>query len=310
MNNTVALIGLGAMGVFFAPRLSEHENFFVIADGERKTRLETKGVTVNDVNYKFPVKTPDETGTIADLIIISVKRYSLEQSIIDIKNFVGENTVILCVMNGIDSEDIVAKAYGKNRVLRSYMRISIVMTNGIANFNPNGGQVHFGEDNNTVLSDNVKKVQAIFDESGIPYITDEDMVKSQWFKFMCNVGENMTCACFGIPFGAFRTSNEANVVRIGAMKEVIAIANKLGINLGQADMDRQNRDILKIPYFNKPSTLQDLECGKKTEVDNFAGTVIRLGKELGVSTPINEMFYNCIKVQEQKNDGEFDKEIQ
>ena len=71
----ISLIGLGAMGVFFAPRLFETygENFRVIADGERKRRLETKGVTVNGVNYKFPIVTPKEQGDPADLILIGVK---------------------------------------------------------------------------------------------------------------------------------------------------------------------------------------------------------------------------------------------
>ena len=92
----ISLIGLGAMGVFFAPRLYETygENFRVIANGERKERLENKGVTVNGINYKFPIITPDVMGDEADLIIIGVKGYSLEQAIEDIRNQVGKNTLI------------------------------------------------------------------------------------------------------------------------------------------------------------------------------------------------------------------------
>ena len=72
--------------------------------------------------------------------------------------------------------------------------------------------------------------------------------------------------------------------------EVINVANRLGIGLGQSDIDRQEHTIGRIPYQNKPSTLQDLEAGKRTEVDMFAGTVVRLGKELGVETPVCELF--------------------
>ena len=60
-----------------------------------------------------------------------------------------------------------------------------------------------------------------------------------------------------------------------------------------------------VPAANKPSTLQDLEAGRKTEVDMFAGTMIRLGKEYDVPTPYNELFYHAIRVLEQKNDGMF-----
>ena len=107
-----ALIGLGAMGVFFAPRLEAglgREHFCVIAEGERRERLENRGVTVNGTNYRFRVASPEE-GTPADLLIIAVKDTGLAQAIRDIRQFVGENTVILCVMNGVESEEKVAAA--------------------------------------------------------------------------------------------------------------------------------------------------------------------------------------------------------
>ena len=71
----VTLIGLGAMGVFFAPRISEKlgADFRILADGARKERLERKGVTVNTINYRFPIITPDVEGDPADLVIIAVK---------------------------------------------------------------------------------------------------------------------------------------------------------------------------------------------------------------------------------------------
>ena len=101
------------------------------------------------------------------------------------------------------------------------------------------------------------------------------MLKGIWFKFMCNVAENMTCAMFGVPFGAFQKNDDANFFRHKAMWEVIRIANK-------------------------PSTLQDLEVGKRTEVDMFAGTVVRLGKELGVETPVCECFLHGIHLIEAR----------
>ena len=102
----VTLIGLGAMGVFFAPRISEKlgAGFRILADGARKERLEHKGVTVNQINYRFPIITPDLEGDPADLIIIAVKGYDLPQALKDIKNQVGEHTIILSVLNGVESE--------------------------------------------------------------------------------------------------------------------------------------------------------------------------------------------------------------
>ena len=97
----MTLIGLGAMGVFFAPRISEKlgADFRILADGARKERLERKGVTVNTINYRFPIITPDVEGDPADLVIIAVKGYDLEQAIKDIRNQVGKDTIILSVLN-------------------------------------------------------------------------------------------------------------------------------------------------------------------------------------------------------------------
>ena len=301
----ISLIGLGAMGVFFAPRLAAAypEGFRVIADGERKRRLDKRGVTVNGVNYKFPIITPDEKGDPADLILIGVKGYGLDQAIEDIRNQVGEETLIISLLNGVDSEEKLINSFGEKHVLYGYMRMSVVMKDGKADFDPYWGKIHFGEKLNKEYSERVLAVKEVFDKADIPYEIDEDMLKGIWFKFMCNIGENMTCALLGIPFGGFQVSDHANWVRIEAMKEVAAIAQKKGISIGKEEIEMQNKTILTIPYPNKPSTLQDLEAFKHTEIDMFAGTVIQMGRELGIPTPICEMFYHGIHVLEEKNDG-------
>lgn len=300
--NRIALIGLGAMGVFFAPRLYDTygDNFYVIAEGERKKRLETQGVTINGTNYKFPIVTPEEQGKPADLILIGVKGYGLAQAIEDIRNQVGEHTLILSLLNGVDSEEQLIRAFGEEHVLYAFMRMSIVMKDGKADFDPYWGKIHFGEKNNEVLSERVIAVKEVFDKADIPYQINEDMLKGIWFKYMCNIGENMTCALLGIPFGFFRTSDSANWIRDNAMREVAAIAQKKGIDIGEKEIAEQDITVKTIPPENKPSTLQDLEAHKLTEVEMFAGTVVKMGKELGIPTPINEMFYHGIRVLEEK----------
>jgi 2-dehydropantoate 2-reductase len=300
----ISLIGLGAMGVFFAPRLHETygNNFRVIAEGERKKRLETEGVTINGMNYKFPIITPDETENPADLILIGVKGYSLEQAIKDIRNQVGENTIILSLLNGVDSEDKLIEAFGREHILYAFMRMSIVMKDGKADFDPYWGKIHFGEKKNDTYSDRVLAVKEVFDRADIPYFIEQDMLKGIWFKYMCNIGENMTCALLGVPFGMFRISEHANWIRINAMREVVAIAQKKGIDIGENEIAMQEKTVMTIPKENKPSTLQDLESGKKTEIEMFAGTVVKMGKELEIPTPINEMFYHGIQVLEEKLD--------
>lgn len=305
MIEKVTLIGLGAMGSFFAPRLQAGlgpGNFRVMAEGERRRRLETEGVTLNGVNYHFPIVEPKEIGDPADLVIMAVKDMGLEQAVRDISNQVGEKTQILCVMNGIESEERLAAVYGWEHVLYSFMRVSIAMDRGVADFDPNSGFVHFGEKHNETYSPRVEAVKELFDRCGIPYKINRDMLKGLWFKFMANVGENMTCALLGIPFGAYRTEESANIIRRAAMREVAVIAQKKGIDIGEAEIEKQEKVVKSLPVGNKPSTLQDLERGRRTEVEMFSGKVIRLGEELGVDTPVNRVLYHGIKVLEYKNE--------
>lgn len=146
---------------------------------------------------------PKECGEPADLVIIAVKGYGLDQAIEDIRNQVGENTVILSVLNGVDSEQRVIEAYGEDKVLYSYMRVSVVMKDGCTSYDPALGNIHFGEKLNEegAYTDRVLAVKEVFDRCGITNIIDPDMIKGIWFKFMCNVGENLTCALLGIPLG-------------------------------------------------------------------------------------------------------------
>ena len=130
------------------------------------------------------------------------------------------------------------------------------------------------------------------------------MVRGLWFKYMCNVGENMTCALLAIPFGAFRWCEPANELRRAAMREVTAIAQAKGIDLGEADIQRQEATVKALPPENKPSTLQDLEAGRKTEVEMFAGAVVRMGRELGIDTPVCWVLYQGIRTLEEKQDHE------
>lgn len=309
----VRLIGLGAMGSFFAPKLSKLAgiDFKIIAGGARAERLRRQGLTVTGEHYDFDIVDPADTADgPADLIIVAVKNYSLREALEDIRNQVGENTHILCVQNGVESEDIAIEYYGEERVIPSYMRVSIVMQDGVSNYNGTAGLVHFGEWQNVEgqYSERVQRVEKLVKAAGLPYEIDPDMRHGQWFKFMCNVGENLSLAMLGVPFGAFRSSASLNYIRIGAMKEVIALANAKGIDLSWDDVLIQEPIIMGLPYFNTPSTLQDLQNKRRTEIETFGGAVLRMGEELGIPTPITAVMYHSIKTLEEKNDGEFDIE--
>ncbi len=118
--------------------------------------------------YRFPAVLPSAVEE-DDLIIIAVKGADLTQALQDIRGRVGEQTQILCVLNGIDSEEQVAAVYGWNHVLYSFMRVTIAMRDGAADFDPNWGRLYFGEKKNTIpYSQRVQDVQELMERCQIP----------------------------------------------------------------------------------------------------------------------------------------------
>ena len=302
--NKVTIIGLGAIGGFMASKLSQvldKTQLRVLAEGERKARLEKEGILINDKHYTFSVVTPKEQEP-ADLILIATKYNGLDQAIKDIRGHVGKDTVIMSLLNGVNSEEKLQAVYGE-QVLYALMRVSSVRTKEGIYFDAKSGYIEFGEAINDRLSERVMAIKTLFEAAGIGVKVPQDMKKALWYKYACNVAENQSSAILGIPFGAWRVSEDANALREAAMREVFAVAKKKGIELGEEEILNQRKLLSKVVYENKTSMLQDIENKRPTEVEMFAGEMIRMGKEVGVPTPINEIFYHAIRVLEEKNKG-------
>lgn len=297
----VYISGLGAIGSIYAARIheSDPDAVTVIADRDRIARYQQNGVTVNGKAYPFHFIPPDsETGP-ADLMLISVKQHHLEQSIRDIRNFVGEETVILSLLNGITSEEIIGRQYGMARLLYSFVVGTDAVREGTHTRFSNIGRIVFGEKTNATYSAKVRAVKEFFDETGIPYQIPENMHRELWWKFMMNVGINQTSAILRAPYGTFQNIGEARELLEMASREVIALSVKAGVNLNEDDLQNAVKIIDSLGPEGKPSMLQDVEAGRKTEVEIFAGTVIELGRAYGMETPVNQILWRMIRTLER-----------
>lgn len=297
----IALIGLGALGCAYASKLYEMnpEGIKIIAGEERVKRYKEEGVVINGKCYDFTYVAPEAQCEPADLIIVAVKTYQLSQAVIDIKNQIGENTIILSLLNGITSETILGAEYGMEKILYA---VSFALT-------PNRegnhirfsgyGNLAFGEKSNVHYSDKVMAVKELFDRVAIPYSIPEDMMRTLWWKFMVNVGINQCSAVTRGRYGMFQTVPEAIELMKSAMWEVIRLSEEEGINLNGSDIDKWIEVLNKLNPANRTSMLEDIECGRKTEVDAFAGTVCDLGDKHGIDTLVNKTLFNIIKLIER-----------
>jgi 2-dehydropantoate 2-reductase len=297
----IFILGIGAIGSIYAARLYDMnpEGLAVIANKKRIERYSELGVYVNGKLYPFNYILPQEGKNDADLIIISVKHHQLEEAIEDISKFVGEDTIIISLLNGIFSEEIIGNKFGIEKLLYSYCVGTDPVRVGMGINYTNIGKIVFGERMPLLKCQNVLKLAELFDKALIPYQISENIIHQLWWKFMMNVGINQVSALLNAPYGVFQKVKEARELMIMASEEAILLANREGVDLGEKDIEEYLRILDALNPRGKTSMLQDIEASRKTEVEIFGGAIIELGEKFGVNTPVNNILFKSIRAMEQ-----------
>lgn len=298
----VALLGAGAVGAYFIWGLSDKlgDNFCVIAKDERKDRLEKDGLIINGKKYKLNVKTPEDAGKV-DLLLIACKQDALLESVSDIKAVVGEKTLVLSLLNGVSSEEIIGKVIGMEHMAYAVMRIAAVRKeNEIIFSEEHTAGIYVGEKGFNEPTERIKAFQKLLEGTGIRYNFVENIILDMWMKYASNVAQNLPQAILSVGFKAYKDSKHVHFIAEKLWEEVAAVANAKEIPL-------TNRFLIfrGVKPEARFSTLQDLDAKRHTEIEMLAGEMISMGKELGISVPYCEYTYHLVKALEEKNDGKF-----
>lgn len=292
----VLLCGLGAVGTIYADKIQRfnHDNFRALVDSKRLERYKANPIIFNGIQLDFNYSLPEDTDFKADLILIATKYSGLDEAIRNIENFVKEDTVILSLLNGVTSEDIIAAVYGWDKVLYSYFIGHSAIRTGNKVVHDDVNTIVFGSDKN--INENVLRVKKYFDTAGINYKIPEDIRHSLWLKYMLNVCANQTTAILRMTFGEMLENKHFMQLAVNIMKEVQAVAKAEGVNNTESMIDETLRHLQLMIPDGKTSMLQDVEAGRKTEVDMFAGTMIQFGKKHSIPTPYNCMIKEFIDI--------------
>lgn len=302
---SVAVLGAGAVGSYVIWGLSERKDIKlgVIAEGERAGRLK-KGCKINDVTYHPEVWTPQEAHGV-DLLIVCLKYGALPGALESIRAIVGENTIVMSLMNGVDSEEIIAEAIGASHMIYSVIKVASHKEDDGYYFVPETTiGIIFGELQAPYESERVQAIEALFADTGIHYRSTEFAREEMWSKFRLNVCNNLPQAILGVGVGCYTDSEHMKAISDGLRNELEAIAAAKGIDMSKIEASSKHGSPVRASA--KFSTLQDIEAGRHTEIDMFSGALMRMGRELGIPTPYNKYTYHMIKALEEKNDGRFD----
>jgi 2-dehydropantoate 2-reductase len=308
----VCVFGTGGVGGYFGGRIAEkitseklagYEVYF-IARGEHLRAIQSRGLKVITPERTFAARPTLATGDVdeapsAELFLLCVKAYDLEQAVRSIQPKVKDNTVIIPLMNGVDIYERIRKALERRAgiVLPACLYLGThIDSPGVIDQNGGSGAIICGPDPRypEYTGDNIK---AFFRQMGLGLDWQADPYPAIWGKYIFIAAFGLVSAASGKSLGEIMENAEMKGRVRAIMQEITAIAGKKGIRLPGDIIEKSLNKALGFPYEARTSYQRDIERarssagsggGGKNEGDLYGGTILREGLRLGIATPATE----------------------
>lgn len=298
----IAVMGAGGQGGLFGGLLwRAGEDVTLIARGPHLEAIRTRGLTLKTAGPKaFIVDIPatDDASAVGpvDLLLFCVKMYHLEAAAAGARLLVGPETVILPVQNGIGAPDRLGEVFGAGKVLGgvSYHQGTLEEP-GLISYGRVRGKLYLGELSGGT-SQRADSIRSILDGAGIDAEVHMDIRVAMWRKLVLICATGGVLAYYRKPIGPVLDDPEGRALLLGIMEEVESVARAEGIGLPGATAEST---LAFIEESSDPDTrssqLEDLLAGRRLELEWLNGEVVRLGRELGVPTPLNSRVYEALQ---------------
>ncbi|MCX8204421.1 MAG: 2-dehydropantoate 2-reductase [Candidatus Nezhaarchaeota archaeon] len=293
------VMGAGSIGSLFAGFLAKQGwHVAIVARRAHVEAVRARGLRVEGPLSSFTVRVEayEDASYIKggfDLVLITVKAYDTGQASLQVKHLVKLGAVPLCLQNGLGVEREASRLL-ETRVFRA-------VTNNGALLSEPGLVKHTGA-GETVISTGhpaLEKFADALNASGLPARVVEDMEGAVWLKTLINAGINPLGALTGLRNGELLEAGWLRELMRRVVEEGWMVASKKGVELSEDPVEAAFR-VAKATAGNKNSMLQDLEKGRRTEVDYINGAIAREAEELGIEAPLNKALTLLIKAMEAR----------
>ena len=306
-----AVFGTGGVGGYFGGKLAQAgQDVTFIARGEHLQAIRHKGLRVDSVSGDFlihPAKATDNLSAVGavDVVLLCTKAWNVPDVIEQMKPLMGEHTYCIWLGNGIAPTEQLEKAFGPEHVLGGFCRISSFIV-GPGHIRHVGvpPYIAFGELDNShsQRADNLREVFARIPE--IKVEIPPDIQVGIWEKFIYVAAVSGVGAVTRQPNGVFRSVPETREMLISTLEEILKVGQARGVNLGDDLVQKMvSNNIDRGPADVIASMHKAIMEGKPSELDDQTGSVIRMGRQLGVPTPTNEFIYAALLPMELKARG-------
>jgi 2-dehydropantoate 2-reductase len=315
----ILVVGIGGVGGYFGGLLARYcgeskeadggkaaasqqtAKITFVARGAHLRAIQEDGLLLNTAGQSGLLCRPDRATEVVqqeappDLCLVCVKGYDLDEVSSRLAATVSGNTVIMPLLNGVDIRERIRRRVKTGIVLPACVYVSATIDRpGVVTQMGMPGLLISGRDPDHREYD-PSEVVRLFERAGVTVNYEQDPYPAIWGKYLFIVSFGLVTAWADKPFGAVLEDRELYALVRGIMEEIRAVAAKGGVELEEGIIQSSLGKAENFPFETKTSYQRDVKKGARNEGDLFGGTTLRLGRELGVPTPISERLYREIE---------------
>jgi 2-dehydropantoate 2-reductase len=291
------IVGTGGIGGYFGAKLhAAGEDVRFVARGAHLNAMRVDGLKVISTGGTFnipPQKVTGDPASIghADVVLICVKTYDTEEATRQISPLLSDDTFVLSLQNGVDNVEKIQRLLLRGRAHGGVAYISSRITSPGEITEVGGFQRIVLGSASGPLDSRIRAIQASFLNSGVKCDVQDDINKELWKKFIFIASMGAMTALSRLTHGEILSNPKTLSLTFDAMREIQAIAWKLGIDVEPVDETKVLEGLKRFDPNTRSSMYFDLVSGKPMEIEALNGTVVRFGEQLGIPTPIHRVIY-------------------
>lgn len=296
----IAVYGAGAVGGYFGGRLAQSgQDVTFIARGAHLDAIRRSGLQVSSPKGDFvihPASATDDPSTIGlvDLVLVAIKAGQISRIGPAISSMVGPKTVVVPLQNGVEAPAHLVALLGPKPIIGGLCRI-------VASISGAGRIVHDSIEPTVVVGEldgstgeRVSRLRVVLEAAGITVEIPDDIHSALWTKFLLVAPWGGLGALVRVTLDVLCTTSGTRRLLEQAISEVRTLAVALGVALPANIVDTTITFLAGLPPGNTASMQRDIMAGRPSELEAQTGSIVRLGRDNGVSTPVNTFIYHCL----------------
>ncbi|PLT29480.1 2-dehydropantoate 2-reductase [Peribacillus deserti] len=301
----ILVLGAGGVGGYFGGRLAEKgEDVTFLVRNSRKQLLEKQDLVIHsihgDIRCKPQLLTAADTAAPFDLILFSTKSYHLDGAIKDLKPFVGEETVVLPLLNGIAHINRLKNEFGEKKVIGGLCFIETTLNEqGEVHQTSPMHRVVFGELNKT-SSDRIRRIAEVLSGTKASFEQSDEIEQEMWHKYLFITTLSGLTTLMRSPVGPIRDLDGGRALFKQLLEETAEIMKAHGAPIRDGIVEEHMNTIEKMTYSMKSSMQRDMEKGTAIEGGHIHGYLMTLAERHSINAPLLNVIYQNLLIYEKQ----------